>query len=74
MKYVASKGRKSYLVTNDGKLYSWPNKDVNFKFVPAPVRVTDPNAVFSQVSCGHNFAIAMTANGLLYSYGVNHSG
>lgn len=74
VKYVASKGRKSYLVSNDGKLYSWPNKDVNSKFSPAPCKVLDPNISFSQVSCGQNFAIALTSNGLLYSRGVNHHG
>ena len=74
VKYVASKGRKSYLVTNDGKLYSWPNKDVNSKFSPALCKVIDSNISFSQVSCGQNFAIALTCNGLLYSRGTNNYG
>jgi alpha-tubulin suppressor-like RCC1 family protein len=74
VKYVASKGRKSYLVSNDGKLFSWPNKDANAKFSPAPCKVMDSNVVFSQVSCGQNFAIALTNNGLLYSRGGNSCG
>ena len=74
VKYIASKGRKSFIVTNDGKLFGWPNRDVNFKFVPAPMKVSEPNVHFSQVSVGQNFAIALTSNGILYSYGSNHSG
>ena len=74
VKYVASKGRRSYLITNDGRLYGWPNKDANTKFVPAPMKIADPNVAFSQISCGQNFAIALTSNGILYSFGVNYSG
>jgi hypothetical protein len=74
VKYVASKGRKTYLVSNDGKLFSWPNKDVSCKFTPAPCRVVDANVAFAQVSCGQNFAVALTTNGLLYSRGLNAYG
>jgi myosin-5 len=74
VKYIAAKGRQSYLITNDGKLYQWPNLEAEHKFSPSQCRISDPMVSFSQISVGMNFAIALTTNGLLYSNGSNHSG
>jgi myosin-5 len=74
IKAVTAKGKRNYLVTNDGKLYCWPNKSNTYKFVASPVPVIDQKTEFSQVTCGHDFAIALTINGLLYSSGDNKNG
>lgn len=74
VKSVASKGRKSYLITNDGKMLSWPNKNSTYKFIPEPIRVSEPNITFSQMACGQNFVIGLTHNGLLFSSGSNSCG
>ena len=71
---VTAKGKRNYIVANDGNIYSWPNKNTAHKFVASPVNVIDQKAEFSQVSCGHDFTIALTVNGLLYSSGVNKNG
>lgn len=71
---VTAKGKRNYIVANDGNIYSWPNKDAAYKFVASPVSVIDQKSEFSQVSCGHDFAIALTVNGLLYSFGINKNG
>ena len=74
IKSVIAKGKKTYIVTEAGAIYTWPNKSQSNKFVASPARLIDQNVKFSQVSCGHDFAIALTANGLLYSSGVNVNG
>jgi myosin-5 len=71
---VTAKGKKNYIVAGDGNIYSWPNKNSAHKFVASPVSVLDQKAEFSQISCGHDFAIGMTINGLLYSFGENKNG
>jgi hypothetical protein len=74
VKFVAAKGKKNYILMNEGDIYTWPNKSTAYKFVPTPAMVSDPGVKFSNISCGHNFAIALATNGLLYSYGDNQNG
>ena len=74
IKAVSAKGKRNFIVTTDGSLYSWPNKSGVAKFVPSPAKVIDTAAKFSQVVMGHDFAVALTVNGLLYSMGCNKNG
>jgi alpha-tubulin suppressor-like RCC1 family protein len=74
VKNIAARGRKNYLITNDGELLSWPNKSSTHKFVPCPVAILDRNVAFSHVSVGHNFAFALSNSGLLYGFGENKTG
>jgi myosin-5 len=74
-KVVASKGNKNYLITQEGHLYSWPNPDdpINI-YQPIQVRISEPTARFTNVSCGRNFAMAISTDGVLFSSGSNKYG
>ena len=74
VKTVAAKGKTSYIITGDGSILRWPNKNLSHKFVPSLARVSEPAAKFSNISCGYGFAIALTETGLLFSYGENFCG
>lgn len=74
VKTVAAKGKMSYVITGDGNILKWPNKSISHKFLPCPVRVSERGAKFSNISCGYGFAVALTSNGLLYSFGENENG
>ena len=74
IKHVSAKGKKNYIVTEGGSIYTWPNKTSANKFLASPAKVLDSAAKFSQVSCGHDFAVALTYNGLLFSTGCNKNG
>lgn len=72
---VAVKGKESYIVTGDGGVLKWPNKsDVKNKFNPFPIRISSPQIKFRDISCGYGFAVGLTENGLLLSYGQNEMG
>lgn len=74
-KLIACKGNKNYLITQDGHLYSWPTPEdpVNI-YQPLQARVREPAARFDNISCGRNFAMAISTDGVLYSTGLNKYG
>jgi myosin-5 len=71
---VVAKGNKNYLITESGDLYVWPNEDPDYIYTPALVHVSERYIKFFQISCGRNFAIGLSTNGLLFSSGNNSSG
>ena len=74
IKHCASKGITSYIVNGDGQILKWPNPNMLEKFVPLAVPIKEYGIKFSYVTCGQDFAIGLTDNGLLYGYGENSYG
>lgn len=74
LKDVVAKGKRNYVVSGDGDIFTWPNKSNLYKFVPCPVKLVDPTAKFSQVVCGHDFTLALSVNGTVFSQGKNMHG
>lgn len=72
---IAAKGNQSYLVTQDGQMYQWPNQsDPLTMYAPFPVAISERLIKFSSVSCGRNFAMALTTNGVIFGSGSNKYG
>ncbi len=71
---IQCKGKHTFAVTGDGNILKWPNEESHCKFSPMMVMKNDPWAKFQNISLGCNFAIGLTTNGLLLSYGVNDRG
>lgn len=74
LKTVQCKGKHSFVVTGDGNILKWPNEENHCKFSPMMVRKNDPWVKFQNVSVGYDYAIGLTTNGLLFSYGLNDRG
>ena len=74
LKTVAAKGNTSYVVTGDGNILKWPNKEYHCRYMPMLVKTNDPWLKFANISCGYGYAIALTINGILFSYGGNDKG
>lgn len=72
---IATKGTQSFLVTQDGKIFKWPNLDDPLRiYVPIPVAISERMIKFSSVACGRGFAMALTINGLIFGTGSNKFG
>lgn len=74
LKTAVAKGKQTYVVTGDGNILKWPNKQYHCKFLPMMVKANDSWVKFQNISCGYDYAIALTTNGLLFSYGMNDNG
>jgi myosin-5 len=74
-KMIASKGNRNYLITQDGVLFAWPNPDdpINI-YQPIQAPLSEPTARFTNVSCGRNFAMAISTDGVLFGFGGNKYG
>lgn len=75
VKSVVAKGNKCWVVNGQGKIYSWPNKNSKeHKFIPKFMKAPSPRVKFEQISCGIEFCIALSKNGVLFSQGKNKFG
>jgi predicted nucleic acid-binding protein len=74
LKSVASKGKTNYVVTGDGNILKWPNQEEHCKYVPMLMQMNEKWLKFQNVSCGYDYAIGLTENGILFSYGKNDYG
>lgn len=74
LKTAVAKGNQTFVVTGDGNILKWPNKQYNCKYSPMMVKSNDDWIKFENISCGIDYAIAVTTNGLLFSYGENEKG
>lgn len=61
-------------MTGDGNILKWPNEEHHCKYSPMMVAKNDPWVKFQNISVGYNYAVGLTTNGMLFSYGKNDRG
>ena len=74
IRYAATKGHTSYVINNDGHILKWPNPGYAEKFTPMIMGVRDNSTKFVSLSCGTDYSIALSSNGLLFGHGLNNFG
>ena len=76
IKQLSVRGNQNYLVSDQGRLFSWPGYDhpdktsLSQAFNLSPVRFfLQQKVLIAQVAQGLNFALALSTQGLVYSWG-----
>ena len=71
---VKAKGHNNLAITESGAAYYWPLYKLSGDVVTRPVMMSLPPKIQIQSgSCGFNFAILLSRNGLLFSFGIDNS-
>lgn len=70
-KQVEAVGNQNMVVSESGDLYIWPFETLHGEKRSYPVKMIPDQVVF-EVSVGFNFAVILTASGLLFSLGSNN--
>lgn len=71
---IKARGHNTLAVTESGAAYYWPVEKDSGEVVNRPVLLHIPNKIpITHSSCGHNFAVLVSKNGLVYSFGKDNS-
>jgi alpha-tubulin suppressor-like RCC1 family protein len=70
-KIVKTSGDLNIAVTTDNEFYIWPFEYMNKQYKPLRLYL-DKKIIIQSVSCGKNFAIILSKQGILYSFGKSN--
>lgn len=74
IKEIAACGDQNLACTLDGQVYIWPCVKEGQKIsIPQSINFASEKIKISNVSCGYNFGILLSTQGLVFSFGKNNS-
>jgi alpha-tubulin suppressor-like RCC1 family protein len=71
VKEIHSSGDLNLAVTNDNELYIWPFENYKKNYIPMRMYL-DHKITIQTISCGKNFAVILSKQGVLYSFGKSN--
>ena len=70
---IKAKENRSYIITENGRVYSWPITKPNGDIIYRPVELAFPEPVkIVCISAGHNFTVMASNYGKVFSYGTSN--
>ncbi|CAI2359384.1 unnamed protein product [Moneuplotes crassus] len=74
VKEISTCGNQNLACTTSGKVYIWPCVKEGHKIsIPQCIGLESPKTKICSVSCGYNFGVLLSTQGLVYSFGKNNS-
>jgi myosin-5 len=71
IKEIRSSGDKNIALTIDNELYIWPLLFTKNAFKPTRMFM-DRKIIISSISCGKNFAMILSKQGIVYAFGIKN--
>jgi alpha-tubulin suppressor-like RCC1 family protein len=71
VKEIKISGDLNIAITNANELFIWPYENLKQTFKPLRL-LMDKKIIINSVSCGKNFAIILSKQGMLYSFGKSN--
>ena len=71
VKTIRSTGDINIAISTENDLYLWPYDNPNFKYKPLKFFLSK-KVTISSVSCGFNFAVLLSHQGIIYSFGKSN--
>jgi alpha-tubulin suppressor-like RCC1 family protein len=70
---IRTKGKTNYAILSNGKVFSWPFISNDGQIFAQPIEFDFPTRVqIKTMCCSYGFALFLTTNGLVYSYGKDN--
>ena len=71
---VCTKGRTTYMILDTGKVYTWPFTSSDGQIFAQPIEFDFPMKIrVKTMCCSYGFALFLSTNGLLFSYGKDNT-
>ncbi len=72
VKSIKTTGEINIAVSTENDLYIWPYENPNYKYKPLKFFL-NKKVTINSVSCGYNFAVLLSNQGILYSFGKSNN-
>ena len=71
---IKTSNNTNFAISDEGNLFMWPTLSKTMSIVSTPIKLMiDSNLKVNSISCGYNFVLINTINGLVYSFGKSNA-